>query len=81
MLKPFSGGFAAWYDPFSASTWRIVDVNRTVCFLVLVISFTLRLEIFLSSFEALTELGEILEALGSRVKKLDDEFFLPFLWE
>ena len=41
-------------------------------FFVLVISFTLHLEYSLSSFEALTELNELREALGCEVKPLDD---------
>ena len=50
-------------------------------FFVLVISFTLRLENLLSSLEALVELNELREAFGGRVEPLDDELFLPFLWE
>ena len=50
-------------------------------FFVLVISFTLRLEYFLSCFEALKELDELCEDLGCGVKPLDYEFFLSLLWE
>ena len=50
-------------------------------FFVLVISFTLYLKIFLSSLKALTGLDDLYEELGSGVKPLDDEFFLPLLWE
>ena len=48
-------------------------------FFVSVISFTLRLENFLSSIEVLTELDELREDLGSGVKPLDDELFLPLI--
>ena len=64
----------------SAPTWLIGGVHRTAWFFYLVISFTLRLEYFLFSFEALTELDELREALGCGVKPLDYEFFLPLLW-
>ena len=47
----------------------------------LVISFTLRLEYFLGSFEALAELDKIREALGCGVYPLDYEFILSLLWE
>ena len=46
---------------------------------VLVIYFTLSLEYFLRSFEELTELYELREALGCRVKPLDYELFLSLL--
>ena len=55
--------------------------TRLLGFFVLVISFTLRLEYFLSNFEALTELNDLREALGYRFKPLDDELFLPLLRE
>ena len=47
----------------------------------MVIYFTMRLEYFLSSFEALTELDELRKALGYGVEPLDDEFSFPLLWE
>ena len=50
-------------------------------FFVLVISFTLSLEYFLRSFEALIELDELREALGCGVEPLDYELFLPLLRE
>ena len=40
-------------------------------FFVLVISFTLRLEYFLSSLEALSELNELREDLCGRLEPLD----------
>ena len=64
---------------FSAPTWWIGGVHRTD-FFVLVISFILHLEYFLSFFEALTELDDLREALGCGVEPLDYEFFLPLLW-
>ena len=50
-------------------------------FFVLVIYFTLCLENFLNSIEALTKLTELHEALGRRVEPLDDDQFLPLLWD
>ena len=60
---------------------RLVEFTGLLVFLVFVISFTLRLEYFFSSFEALTELDKLRESLGCGVKPLDCEFFLPLLWE
>ena len=48
---------------------------------VLVISFTLRLEYFLSSFDALTELDKLRESLGFGVKPLGYELFFTLLQE
>ena len=48
---------------------------------VLVISFTLRLEYFLSIFDALTELDKLRESLGLVVKPLGCELFFTLLWE
>ena len=59
----------------------LVAFTELLGVLILLISSTLRLEYFLSSFEALTELEELCEALGCVVKPLDDEFFLPPLLE
>ena len=53
--------------------------NRLIVFLV--ISFTLRLEYFLGSFKALTELDELRDALGCGVKSLDYESPFLLLWE
>ena len=61
--------------------WRIGGIHRTAHFFVFVILFTLHLEYFLSSFEVLTELNELREVLGCGVTPLDDELFLPLLWE
>ena len=66
---------------FYTPTWQVGGVRRTACFFVLVISFILSLENFLSSLEALIELNNLREALGSRVEPLDDELFLPLLQE
>ena len=61
----------------------LVAFSGLIFYFVLVISYTLRLENFLSSIEALTELNEVLEALCGGVKTLDYEFFLTNLreWE
>ena len=61
----------------STDWWRSLDC----LFFVLVISFTLHLEYFLGSFKALKELDELCEALGCRVKILDNELLLTLLWE
>ena len=57
----------------SALTWRIGGAHQNVFF---VISFTLRVEYFLSSLEKLAELNELREALGDGFEPLDDEVFL-----
>ena len=60
---------------FSAPTLWFGGVHRTA----LVISFTLRLENFLNSIEALAKLDNLRESLGSGVEPLDDELFLSLL--
>ena len=45
------------------------------------ISFTLRLEYFLSSFEVLMEIDKLYEALGCVVEPLNYELFLTILQE
>ena len=77
-----SEGFAAWYEPLLranlADWWRSPDY---LVFLVLVISLTLILENFLSSFEVLTKLYKLRESLGCGFKPLNDEFFLTIFRE
>ena len=79
LLASSSEGFAAWFYPLLCAKltgwWRSLDC--LVFFLV--ISFTLRLGYFLSSFEALKELDKLREALGCGLEPLDDELFLPLL--
>ena len=76
LLASSSEGFTAWFDSLLCSDlvdwWRSVDC---LVLFVLVISFTLCLEYFLSSLEALAELNKLREDLGGRVKPLDDGFF------
>ena len=62
-------------------TWKIGGIRQTAWFFVLVISFTLRLENFLSSLEELAEINKLREALCDRLEHLDDEFFLTLFWE
>ena len=82
LLASSSKGFAAWVDPLLcadlADWWRSSD---NLVFLVLVISFTLRPESFLSIPEALTEINEFREDLCSTVNLLDNELFLTLLRE
>ena len=74
--------FVACFGPLLcadlAGWWRSLDC---LFFFVMVIYFTMRLEYFLSSFEALTELDELRKALGYGVEPLDDELSFPLLWE
>ena len=53
----------------------LVALSRLLGLFVLVISFTLRLEYFLRSFDALTELEKLRESLGFGVKHLGCEIF------
>ena len=50
-------------------------------FFIPVISFTLRLDNFLGSSKALTELNEIRESLGFWFKLLNYQFFMSLFWE
>ena len=66
---------------FSVPTWWVSGVHWTACFFVLVISFTLSLETFLSSIDALREPDDLCDDLSSIVVPLDDEFFLLLIME
>ena len=81
LLASSSEGFAAWYDPLLCADLEDWLHLPDCLFFLGVISFTLRLECFLHSFEALTELDELREALGCGFKPLYYEFFQSLLWE
>ena len=57
--SPLPRGSRPGMKLFSEPTWRIGGVHWATCFFVLVVSFTLLLENFISSLGALIELYEI----------------------